>query len=300
VAAVRIVIACMLVARIASAAPSKADVLFAEGQKLVEANQIDAACDKFVASLELEEALGTRLNLADCRERQQRFADAYDLYEAVVDEAKHAGKQSQLEFARQRLAALVPKIVRVRIVVADATLAGLVVKLGTRDVPQAAWTRALAVAPGSFKVSASAPGREPFEVARDAAPGDQITVEIPTLAPHVEPAVVATPTPVPTPPPPRSMLAWYVGGAGVLVVASSVVLGVHAKMVYDGGNDQTAPMGNARIHTAVIEADVATGVFVVGAVAIAAATYLYVHERRTQVVPVVGGNSLGAAIVGDW
>ena len=254
---------------------------------------------KFVASLALEEALGTRLNLADCRERQQRFADAYNLYSDVADEAKHAGKQSQLEFARQRLTVLVPKIVRVRIVVTDVTLAGLVIKLGTHDVPQAAWARTLAVAPGSFAVSATAPGREPFEVERDAAPGDQITVDVPTLAPHVERAVVTTSTPAPVPPP-RSKLAWYVGGAGVLVVASSIALGWHAKSVSNAGDTQTAPMGNAKIHTAVIEADVATGVFAVGAVAIAAATYLYVRERRTQVVPMVGGNSLGAAIVGRW
>src|SRR5690348_11334383 len=78
---------------------AKAKALFDEGRKHVDASdrasdslskerEIDIACDKFVASLDLDPQLGTRLNLADCRIRQRKLPEAYAILEDAVEQAQ--------------------------------------------------------------------------------------------------------------------------------------------------------------------------------------------------------------------
>jgi hypothetical protein len=292
--------ACLLTTTSARAQPKKsdADTLFADGQRLMDAKKFDEACDKFVASLQLEPALGTRLNLADCREHQGRLAEAYDLYVEVVVEATRGGKQTHLAYARQHVDLLAPKLVRVTFAVAEPQLAGLVVKLGDKVLAPADLARVIAVMPGAIAVSASAPDRDPFEVSRDAKAGDQITIDVPALVVHkgVVPPAPASKRPEPA----RSLTPLIVGGSGAAVVLTSILFGLHAKSVYDDGSSQTAPMGNSKIHTAVEEANVATAMFVVGAVAIGVGTYLYINDRQAQIVPSASEHGAGVALVGAW
>ena len=297
-----VVVACVVVPRLAHAqskSPS-ADALFAEGQRLIDAHKIDEACEKFLASLQLDPALGTRLNLADCRERQDRFVEAYQLYSEVVDEAMRGGKQSQLAFARQRLDSLALRLVRVTLKVADPQLAGLIVKVGGKPRAPAEWARTIAIEPGAIAVSATAPDHDAFEVSRDAQAGDQITIEIPPLAVHATAVVETKPVALQPARPPHTLTPWIVGGSGAVVVIASMVLGVHAKAVDDTGLAQPAPAGNSDIHTAVTEANVATGLFAAGVIAMGVGGYLYFRESRASVAPISDGHGAGVAIRAAW
>ena len=54
-----------------------ADALFGEGKRLLAEGDVDHACAKFEASLQLLDQLCVLLNLADCHERQGRTATAW-------------------------------------------------------------------------------------------------------------------------------------------------------------------------------------------------------------------------------
>jgi len=288
----------LLSSGIATAAPKKdADALFAEGQALIAAQRIDEACDRFAQSLALDPALGTRLNLADCRERQSRFAAAYELYVEVIEEATRTAKQSQLLHAKERLDEMTPKVVRITLDIAEPSLAGLAIKLGDHQLSSSKWMRAIAHDPGSVALTASAPGRKPFEVSREAKAGDQITLVVPALVN----ADVATPevTAVRAASKPTVPAVWVIAGSGAVVV-SSMLLGLHAKSVYNEGNAIPGAEGDEKIHSAVFRANIATVLFIAGGIGVGVGTYLYLRERRTRVVPFTDGRGAGLALSGNW
>lgn len=294
---VLLVVGAMVTSHVAGADPTKdADALFTEGQRLIDAKEIDAACEKFGQSLELEPALGTRLNLADCRERQGRFVDAYQLYVVVAEEAGRSGKQSQLQFAKKRIEHLSQKVVRLTLRVADPTIAGLAIKVGDREIVAADWTRPLVLVAGEVVVDARATDRTPFHAAQTAAAGSAITIDIPALA---RISVATTPSPRLTGH--RSWTPWIVGGAGGASLLVSVILGLHAKSVYNDALDKVTPDGDSEIERAKTQADVATAFAIVGTIGVGVGVYLYLRERRsTAVVPVTDGHGVGATLVGVW
>jgi len=103
-----VALGCM-VACVVTAAPVSADVstqdakrarkLFDDGRKQIAAEHVDAACELFATSLALDPQLGTRLNLASCREQQGRYIDAYTLYQDAAAEAARTGKASREELS---------------------------------------------------------------------------------------------------------------------------------------------------------------------------------------------------------
>jgi hypothetical protein len=64
----------------ARAADPRAEQLFREGRAAMDAQQWDAACAKFEESLSLETSIGPLLNLAECREKQGKLARAFELW----------------------------------------------------------------------------------------------------------------------------------------------------------------------------------------------------------------------------
>lgn len=68
--------------------------------------QMDEACARFSESLELDRAVGTLLNLANCMERSGRVPRACELYAEARELAMAAGSDARAGFARDRHAAL--------------------------------------------------------------------------------------------------------------------------------------------------------------------------------------------------
>ena len=95
--AIAAMLMCGLVAT-ATAQPTeavkRADALFQEGRRLLDAGDATAACPKFEESQRLDPGLGTLLNLADCYERTSRLALALAPFRRAEGQARRLGAVS--------------------------------------------------------------------------------------------------------------------------------------------------------------------------------------------------------------
>ena len=80
IAAIAVVFAILTSASRASAEgrdAACAEALFLKGKELLASGSVDEACSLFSESLRIDPATGTLMNLADCEERQGKFASAW-------------------------------------------------------------------------------------------------------------------------------------------------------------------------------------------------------------------------------
>jgi tetratricopeptide (TPR) repeat protein len=302
-------------------APARGDVpakdakralrLFDEGRKHIAAKQIDAACDSFAESLALDPQIGTRLNLASCREQQGRFGDAYTLYDDAASEAARTGKQTRADFARQQMRALEARIVRVRVLVTNP--AGTTVTLGGAAIDPA---KPQLVVPGTIVVEVTAPGKKPFRVEKSGASGAELTIDVPALEPiggPTEPIVTGhapvAPPPTPLAPsphePPRahaSRVPFVFAGAGLVLGAAAGGVLVHGKSRYD---DAYKAGDRPGVESAQREADIATGLAIASVAAVGIGVVLYVRGRGSAndgvaIAPIATPSTVGLAVSGPW
>ena len=255
---------------------ARATALFDKGQKQIDANETDAACASFESSLHLDPQIGTRLNLADCRERQGRLADARILFEQAAIEADQAGKQGRAIFARERSGALDAKLARVELDIAQPLTTGLTIKLAGHELPPAQWSKPQRVLAGPVVVDVSAPGMVPRRIETTARAGAATTLLVPALVPV---AAAEDPRPQPVPhvqKPYRSRAPLVVGGIGLGLVAGSLGLVLHARSRY---LDAVPTHDDAAVSSAQTEADVASGVAIAGGVAIVIGGVLWLRGR---------------------
>src|SRR5262245_3168255 len=92
-----------------------AETLFTEGRTLMQAGRYDVACDNLAESQRLDPAVGTLLNLADCREHQGRTATAWAIWLEAAAAARTAGQAERESLARQRAEALKTRLVTLTI-----------------------------------------------------------------------------------------------------------------------------------------------------------------------------------------
>ncbi len=157
----------LLLGRLASAQPRPlpsagarvaAQALFEEGRRLMQQQRYDEACAKFKESQRLDPGIGTQFNLGDCYELAGKLASAWIQFVDVAVTARAAGQVSREQAARNRVAALQPRLIRLRIEV-PKPVAGLVV---TRDgvvVPPPQFSTPIPVDPGTITIDATAPER---------------------------------------------------------------------------------------------------------------------------------------------
>src|SRR5687768_13548358 len=86
--------------------PAAAQALFEEAQRRVAAGDYEQACAKFKASYSLDPAGCTLLNLADCLERQGRFASAWSTFKDALVQAQRDGRGERVTFAEEHIRAL--------------------------------------------------------------------------------------------------------------------------------------------------------------------------------------------------
>jgi hypothetical protein len=178
-------LACMVVlgSTTASAdeATTRADELFAEGQRLKAAGKGDEACEKFSESLKLNHnALGTILNVARCYQQSGKIASAAKLYHDARDRADEAHDQTVMRAADEQIAKLEPDVPHLAIAFTEGPSAdtrvlidGVLVDLAkTSDVP---------VDPGTRKLVVSAPGRVAYETDVEISTREHKAVAVPKL-----------------------------------------------------------------------------------------------------------------------
>ncbi len=114
-----------------------AEALFREGQALLKAGKVHEACEKLSASLQIEPAVGTMLNLAVCHEQEGKLASAWAELAEAASRAAQAGQKDRESFARARIKTLEPRLLRAVLDV-SAPAKGQELRLDGRGLPRAA------------------------------------------------------------------------------------------------------------------------------------------------------------------
>jgi serine/threonine-protein kinase len=316
-----------------STAKVAAEALFEEGRRLMADGKAAEACPKFADSERIEPSPGTLLNLASCYEKINRPATAWATYREAASLAASTGRQDLVATAQRHADALSPKLPRLS-VTAATTPEGFAVAL---DGVTIAAGVALPVDPGEHTVDATAPSFKPWS-SKVTIGADATTTAVAVPALEAAPAAPAAPvTPLPgtgeaavaappgqataagAPPPDDSAdrrrsqhtTALIVGGAGVVAMGVSGVLGLVAKGKYNDslGSCPRDPNlcsadGVSQRDSARTMGNVATAVFAVGAGAVVAGVIIWVASpsapptatARVELVPAFGG----AAVKGVW
>ena len=140
---------------------ASAEALFEAGKQLLDEGKVADACPKFEESLKLDDAIGTRFQLARCYEALGRTASAWTLYLDVAAKAKASGQADREGFARGEAARLKPGLSKLTIVVPpDARATGLEVTRNGVPVGAGQWDLPLPVDPGEIQITARAPGKK--------------------------------------------------------------------------------------------------------------------------------------------
>jgi hypothetical protein len=165
-----------------------AEALFEQGRQLMQAGKYAEACEKFAASNATDESVGALLNLGDCLTRVGRTASAWGAFRQAAALAQRQRDRKRAGIAEKHARALEQKLsyLIVEIAAADQP-AGLVIERDGNQVPEALWNQRIPVDPGSYTISASAPGRQSWSTrievkARDAGGGEETRVPVPALA----------------------------------------------------------------------------------------------------------------------
>ncbi|HYQ03186.1 MAG TPA: hypothetical protein VER96_31145 [Polyangiaceae bacterium] len=309
--------------------PTPARALFKEARELAAQGDYQAACPKFEQSLALEAGLGTQFNLADCWEHIGRIASAQALFVGAAASAKAAGQSDREQVLRDRAAALEPRISRLVIEVSDPD-PKLVVKRGDLPLESDSFGKAKAVDPGSYQITAKAPGKKTWTKQVEVAPGASIiTVEVPRLEADA-PAEVAAVAPVekkPAPPPPKPLpkeqpskgpgLGFYAMGG---VALGGLTLGTIMTVKYSNANSDakaTCPSNHdctpdqiayhdQRVEDAKTARTWAYVGFGVGALGLGAAAALLFLPQSTEkekawvATPVIANGTYGASVAGQF
>lgn len=295
-------IAVMAIAANAAAVPPSKEVrvaamaLFDEGRALMAAGKYAEACPKLAESQRIDPGIGTLFNLSDCYERIGRTASAWVGFRDVAAEARGAGQGKREQAARERAAALEPKLSKLSIVVAPESAApGLEIARDGAPVTKVLWGTAVPVDPGAHTVAATAPGRKRWETKVVLEKPGVVIVAVPVLeasadapppsstgtsprAPLAPTASAAPPGPSSGPPDARpggwrAPLGIVVMGVGVAGLGVGTALGFVAKSTFNASNEDghcdaegfCDPTGLDLRDEAVTQGTVGTAVFIAGA-----------------------------------
>lgn len=259
----------------------RADLLFKSGAKKFDGGDLAGACADFAESLRLGPKLGTLLNLALCHEQTGKLVTAWNEFTHGAAWAAQNGQRDRVDFAREHVRALEPKLPRVvlQLPVGQA-IASL--ELDGEPLPEPRWYLPLYLDAGQHELAVHAPGHERTPVAFrvNAAPGDQlVTVPVPAAASAAPPKEL----PRATPTDPAHLPALGVAGLGLgaLGLVVGTIYGVRAIAA-----DERDPAVHAYATTATIAG--------LAGAAFATAGAVVIWKDRTRHVTVSAGGLSGA------
>jgi hypothetical protein len=182
-------------ASLSSAAPAsaqsvttQAQSLFDQGRDLAKAGNFPEACAAFESSQQLDPAVTTLLNLADCRAKNEQLASAWGDFVEANRMARAAGNDKLARVAAKHAEKLRPRLSQLTVAVAtNRKLPGLQLLRGTEPLNPVTWNHALPIDAGTYTFTAKAPGRKSWtKTVTVKAEADVQTVEIPLLPVLVE------------------------------------------------------------------------------------------------------------------
>jgi hypothetical protein len=166
---------------------ARAEKLFDEGKRHLDAGRVPEACTAFAQSRELDPQLGTLLNLALCHEREGKVASAWAEFNEVVSVASRASQAKRAEFAKLRATALEQRLSRVVFTIDPHDADTAQVKVDGTDVKRAVLEGTpIPLDPGTHTAVLSAPGKKDTSLTFDVAAGPSTaTVKLPMLEARV-------------------------------------------------------------------------------------------------------------------
>jgi hypothetical protein len=149
---------------VSDADKERARVLFDEGRQFMADGKVKEACDKFGESNKVRPGIGTLYNLADCNEKIGKTGTAYTLFVEVADRTKAALQTDREEKARERMAALQPRLMKIKVAVPGKGKVKAVTIDGEVVEPEN-YNKAIVMDPGEHTVMAVTvkDDGEPFE-----------------------------------------------------------------------------------------------------------------------------------------
>jgi hypothetical protein len=191
--------AALLVAAILAASPaaraqdaaanaSAAQALFESAVEEMAAKNYASACPKLEEATRLvPEAIGAKVELAQCYEAWGRTASAWSQWSAVEALAARQNQIERRDLAAARVAELRPKLATLTITVdpTTAALSGVSIKRDGVLVGPAQWSSAIPIDAGDHVLEASAPGHATWtQTVRVEADGSRSDVAVPALEPE--------------------------------------------------------------------------------------------------------------------
>jgi tetratricopeptide (TPR) repeat protein len=299
-----------------------AQTLFDEGRKLIALDRFAEACPKLAESQKLDPGVGTQFHLADCYERLGQTASAWAVFLDAAGAAKTMGQSDRERVARDRAAALAPRLSKLTIVSPESgALPGLEIKRDGTVVGRALWGTALPVDPGSHVVEATAPGKKPWQTtAQVAVEKAVVVVTIPALedAPAgnlaARQADATTGVDVAAAGKSRRRLGAIVAGAGVVGLGVGTVFALRAKSKYDESLRSCTPADKNKCDAQGVSlrddargaGTIATIAVGVGGAALVAGAVLFFtapsssEQPHAALVPTAGPSTVGLAFVGAY
>ncbi|WP_437685740.1 hypothetical protein [Sorangium sp. So ce176] len=269
--------------------------LFREAGALIDAGQPARACPRYEESLRLYDSSNTRYFLADCYERIGKMASAWAHFLEVAARVRASGDRAKEAKARERAAAVLPKVSRLTVVVGAASAPGLEVKRDGTPVGAGQWGVPMPVDAGIHVIEASAPGKRTWTARVEVAPGGATSTLV--VGPLEDDPASGDAGGAGAP---RRTLALVTGGAGVVAVGVGTALAFAARSTFDESSafcngDRCDRRGMDIRDSAVARANVATVVFGVGLAAIAGGGVLWLTAKSPAkgasigLAPAVGG-----------
>jgi hypothetical protein len=281
----------------------------------------ESACAKLRQSDELDPALGTKLNLADCESKRGKLATAWELFKAV--EEKLDPKDPRYSIAKEKRQALEPQLPKLIITLAPGAPPTTTVREGTAVLGASAFGLELPLDPGHHELLVTAEGRAQAKFPVELQPGKTTKVEVAPgahAAPTAAPPTTAPPSTLTTPAPPTptqasngtKTLGYVFGGVGVagLVVGGVAgLLTLNAKSTNDKHCDEVTrtcdSTGRDAANSGRLFGPMTTAGLAVGVVGLGLGTYFLIKsgkhsDAQTALMTQVGPAGTGLALVQRW
>lgn len=110
-----------LAPNVAHADEATAEALFQAGKSLMDQKKYAEACPKLEASYKLDPGIGTKLNLADCHEKEGKLAQAWGDWGEARDQAKRENDKARMDLAIRRQKELDPRVPKLTVNVTGPT-----------------------------------------------------------------------------------------------------------------------------------------------------------------------------------
>jgi hypothetical protein len=298
-----------------------AETLFQQGRDEMAKGNYESACAKLRQSDELDPALGTKLNLADCESKRGNLATAWELFKAA--EEKLDASDARYAIAKQKRQALEPQLPKLVIVLAQGAPSDTTVREGNANLGSSAFGIELPLDPGKHELLVSAPGRGGMVYTVVLEAGKTVKLEVaPGAASSAAQApttqtTVGSPGAAPVPPqPPVSgggKTAGYVFGgigvAGLLVGGVAGILTLGAKNTNDAHCNVTTRTCDSQGHDAAssgrLYGAVTTAGLAVGVLGVGLGTYFLVKsgkasENHSALVTQSGVTGAQVSFVQTW